>query len=354
VNDRRRALLGLAVAASCAARGGFAAEPAASESIGVVASGCGASLPEVRELPDHLGVELAPRRFEPRSAPRSIEVATSCTAVESVTWRDGNTTRTRAVSLEDVAPELRPVTLAVLTSEFLRSIWATPATAEASSTAALPPEAETTPATTATAAPATATPPPVVKPKTPTPEKEATDAAPPAADRGRARVPALGGFGLGVGGMIRWFASPGTLLAGGELVADTSRFFASLSAVGGDNPDQLGHVTLGVAAGSLGGRLPLLQMHRATLSAIAVVELGLTWASARTPQPEIDAGSTKNFFAAFGVGPELRISLARSLDLALGVRAGAARGLRITGDERDVATSQGFTLVSIAGLRYTL
>ena len=359
-----RTLLRLAAAASLIARGAHAVEPGTpGDSIGVVVHGCGTSLREVRELPDRLGVELAPHRFELGTAAPLVELGTSCTAVESVTFRDGATTRTRSVSLDDVAPALRPVALAVLTAEFLRSIWASPGATQARDSAPLSVSGDAVTASNVTAptteAQAPATAPPAanaaVPPSTKKTESPAAPATAPTADRGggRSTPPAGAGLSIGAGGIMRYFTRPSTLLAGGELVADTPHFFVALNVVGGANSDRLGRVTLGVAAAAFGGRLPIFELNRATLSAVGVGELGYTWATASAPRAEIDSSSTGNFFASLTAGPELLLSPAHAFDLLLDARMGVSRGLRITGDQRDIAATQGFTICSTAQVRYT-
>jgi hypothetical protein len=319
-----------------------------------VTRGCGVDLREVRELSDRLGVELAPVRIEARSTPPLLEVSTTCTNVESVSFLDGSSLRTRPVSLEDVAPELRPVALAVLAAEFLRSIWATPQSSGAA-------EAATTPATAATAivaAPPAAT--TVAQTPTPTPTPATAPAVaprePPTKDAAEHRPPERSkGARLGAGPLFRYFTSGASILGGGELSVAPPPLFIAANAAFGRGQDSLGRISLGVVAGSFGGRLPLARTNQLRWWGAAAVDVGWSWATA-TPA-EVAASlprSTGTVFAAFTLGPELDVPIDGAFGLTLSLRAGAARGVVATADGRQVAGAQGFTLSSSAVVHYAL
>ena len=325
-----------------------AADPGASPAtIGVLSRGCGAELREVRELPDRLGVELAPVRVEARSTPPLLEVSTSCTAVESVSFLDGDALRTRPVSLEDVAPELRPVALAVLAAEFLRSIWATPQSAAAPEAAATSP-APTDVATAPPAPPAPPTPaPPAATPVAP-PEHPTKDHA------GQRRPERSRGVRLGAGALLRYFPSTGSALWGPEMSLAASPLFVAANAAFGRAEDALGTISLGVVAGSFGARLPFAQSSAVTWAGTAAVDFGWSWATATPGYDSSLPRSTGTAFAALTLGPELDIPIAGAFGLTLGLRAGAARGVVATADGRQIAGAQGFTLSSSAVVHYAL
>lgn len=349
-NSRTAALVvAVLVVSLCpSVKGEGASAPA---SIGLVARGCGADLREVRELADRLGVELAKVRIEARETPPLVEVSTSCTAVESVTFRDGDSTQTRPVSLDDIAPELRPVALAVLTAEFLRSIWATPAApvplAAEASNASPPPESAPPPTAAApTPAPAPSVP-PIPPPRAPEDH--------PARDHKEDRRPEPNRrLHVGAGALVRAFANPGTLLLGGELSLVGPVVFAGVNAAGGSGDDLLGQVSVGVVALTLGGRWKLARSGGVTWWGVAAADIGWSWASAIPADPRSPLTSSGAMFGALTLGPELDIPLSGSFGLALGIRAGAARGIVATADHREVAGAQGFTLSTTATITYEL
>jgi hypothetical protein len=336
-----------------AAVGLFVSRPARGEgpgaapvSIGVVARGCGADLREVRELPDRLGMELAPVQVEARSTPPLLEVSTSCTAVESVSFLDGNGTHTRPLSLEDVAPELRPVALAVLAAEFLRSIWATPQSSGAVNTSAPAAPAEAAPASASTAV--VAKPPPAPPPAVAPPDHPTKDHA------GQRRPEQSKGVRFGAGALLRYFPSSGSVLGGPELSLTGSPLFVAANATFGSAEDPLGTISLGVVAGTLGARLPFAKSSAVALSGAAAVDFGWSWATAMPGYDSSLPRSTGTAFAALTLGPELDIPIAGAFGLTLSLRAGAARGVVATADGRQIAGAQGFTLSSSAVVHYAL
>jgi hypothetical protein len=361
VNSATRALLGIPLALLVAGVPRRAMALAPPGSLGVVVHGCGGDLREVRELPERLAVELAPARVKAGATP-VVDVATSCTAVESVTFHYGELTRTRRVSLEDVAPALRPVALAVLTAEFLRSIWETPE--DVGVTAPLPapdpapsvtPDAAPLPTSDA-ARPVT----PDAKPaeKVPTVVTRAATVAPspasPVSNRRDRAEPThgasrkRGSVQLGADAVARYFPDPTTLLAGAGISVGIRPFFSAVDVSAGSNQVSLGGIALGVAAVSFGGRLRIAELYQTTLYAAAALELGYSWASATG----IGSASARDVFAAVGAGPELALSVTPAFDVVLGVRAGVARGMLVTADSRRSATTQGFTVTSTVGVRF--
>jgi hypothetical protein len=312
-----------------------------------MALGCGANLPEVRELSDLLGVELAPVRVERRSTTPLLEVSTTCTSVDSVTLLDGDSLKTLPVSLEDVAPELRPVALAVLTAEFLRSIWGAPASssdAEPSEppAAANAPAAVPSPPAVVEKAPVAAAPSPPASQDLPT--KDGAKHRPPQ----KSREPRLG-----AGALVRYFAGPGSILGGGELSFGGPPFFTAVNATFGSANDSLGRISLGIVAACVGVRLSLAKTNQTTWWLATAGEFGWTWASGTSTSARM-ATSTDTFFAALTLGPELDIPVDDRLSVTFGVRAGAARGVVGNADGREVGGTQGFTLSSNAVLHYAL
>ncbi len=357
MSSGRGAAAGIALAAMCVSGTGSTEPSAAPMSIGVSAVGCGAGLREVQELADRLSVELAPVRIERRTTPPLLEVVTSCTAVESVTWRSHEVALTRPVSLADVAPDLHAVALAVVSAEFLRSIWATPVarTASAEAASSEPASTEASAAELATAPIASAAALEIAAP-TASAVPPARAPIPAVADQPvsrRRRAPSTGPH-LGASGLVLLFASPASLLGGGDLSFDASHLFASAKMLFGREHDGLGDVTLGIAALSLGDRFTIVDSVHTVWSVVGAVDLGYTWGDARGAGADIHARSTRTFFASLAVGPQLEYSLGRDLSLVVGVRGGFARGLSITADRREITGTQGLLLESGAGFRYAL
>jgi hypothetical protein len=352
-NSRTAAALVTALALSVARSVRGADSSAPPVSIGVVTRGCGVDLPEVRELSDRLGVELAPVRIEARSTPPLLEVSTTCTNVEALSFLDGDSSRTRPVSLEDVAPELRPVALAVLAAEFLRSIWATPQTAGAADAATTPATAEAgivapSPAATTVAQAPTAA-------ATPAPATPVAPREPPTKDGAEHRRPdASKDTRLGAGPLFRYFTSGASILGGAELSVAPRPLFVAANAAFGRAQDSLGRISLGVVAGSLGGRLPLARTNQLRWWGAAAVDVGWSWATATPADAASSPRSSGTVFAALTLGPELDVPIDGGFGLTLSLRAGAARGVVATADGRQVAGAQGFTLSSSAVVHYAL
>jgi hypothetical protein len=369
--NRAARRVGLALVACCLVRAipGNGA-PAAPLAVAVVANGCGRGLPEVRELPERLAVELAPVRVDPE-AELVLQVATNCTDVEQLTLRPrGSAARTRPVSLADVAPALRAVALAVLTAEFLRSSWSNPGAPD-NEAPPLPgsaaPEPPPSPESTASfALPEPALPAPASSAAPPVPPESKLAAAPPAHPAVDHGASGLSGpvrrWELGADGLLRWFSHPASLLLGGELSLNRVPWLVSINVAAGSavgvvsraSPPGgfLGSVAFGVAALSGGARLPFARTGSARWYGVGLGEVGFTWGSAASAGSNVMVGSTWAAFLALMIGPELDVPLSRRLDLTLGIRGGVARGLSITADGRAIAGTQGMALASSAGLRF--
>jgi hypothetical protein len=130
--------------------------------------------------------------------------------------------------------------------------------------------------------------------------------------------------------------------------------FAGVNAAGGSKDDLLGRITVGVVSVTLGGRLRFARSGRATWWGAAAADVGWSWASAIPADPRSPLNSSGAIFGALTLGPELDIPLAGPFGFAMGIRAGAARGIVATADHRQVAGAQGFTVSSTATIRYEL
>jgi hypothetical protein len=327
--------------------------------LGVTASGCGKSLPEVRELPARLAVELAPIRIARDAAEATLEVETSCSAAQKLVLRRGNATKTRPVDLADIEPRLRAVALAVLAAEFVRSAGSTSSEPPAAEKAIEPkPEA---PANVARFEPPAAPPPPTPPPPpppakpdraAPTPPVATTSESPPVV---RDSAPALltkPSFEVGASALVRWFASPPTLLTGGALDVRARRWFAHAGAAVGDQRDSIGTVDLALFTAGAGVRQELLVAQRVELFALARADIGWAHASANPFEPALARSPENGVFASASAGGEIIARLSEQLSTGLVVHGGAARGITVTADDREVMGTTGLMIGAELGLRY--
>jgi hypothetical protein len=325
----------------------------------VTASGCGKDLPEVRELPARLAVELAPIRIGRDAADATLEVETSCNAAQKLRLRRGNAIKTRPVDLADIEPRLRAVALAVLAAEFVRSAGSTSSQAPEAGNAIEPkPEA---PVNIARFEPSPAAPPPT--PRAPPPPANRHRAAPtppvattsdsPRVVRDGAPAPlTMPSFEVGASALARWFASPPTLLTGGALDVRARRWFAHAGAAIGDQRDTIGTVDLALFTAGGGVRQELLVAQRVEFFALARADIGWAHASATAFEPARGRFPENGLFASASAGGEIIARLADHVSTGLVIHGGAARGITVTADGREVIGTTGIMIGAELGLRY--
>ncbi|MBN2196658.1 MAG: hypothetical protein JW751_27850 [Polyangiaceae bacterium] len=138
----------------------------------------------------------------------------------------------------------------------------------------------------------------------------------------------------------RLFVPESTLLGGAGLKLGWWRLRAGVDGLGGSRPDDLGSVTFGLVAGSVGFDLLTHEGRATRVRAGPRAALGLALSEAHAPAPAIAGNAREAYYDfALALGAELR--LARHLTGQLGLEGGAARGLEIYADERRLAVIGG-------------
>jgi len=153
---------------------------------------------------------------------------------------------------------------------------------------------------------------------------------------------------------LAWFASPGSLQRGASIVAHVRSgsydTFAGAVVLVDDARDDIGTIDLSTVAARAGAARALLAGTHATLAAHVHLDAGVTFGAGHATAVPASGATARALYTALRAGLAIELPVAGRLEARAAVSAGYGRGLVAAADERELATTGGWSLAAAAGI----